>query len=465
MISLSPDFDFSSLQDEAAKIDNAFAEADSKVKNPFPIKVFPMVVQEIIEATNQHLNFPIDYIAGSILAATSLSIGNTHRVVVKQGHIESPIVYLALVGKAGTNKSHPLSFAFNPIVEQDKISYRQYEKEKQEYDVLVNLSKKEREQNGLNEPIKPFWSKYLLSDYTPEALAEVHRNKKRGIGIYVDELAGWFKNFNRYNKGSETETWLSAWSGKPITIDRKSSEPIYIPQPYIMVVGTIQNGLIHELAKDSRTQNGFMDRILFVNPDNVLKPYWSESNVNQEIIDSWHKILIKILNLPLILDQTQNPKANLLHFSPEAKQIMYQWQRQNTDECNKAENDAIKSIFSKMDIYAVRLALNLEMLYWACNDSDKQAISTKAVTGAIQLVEYFKKSAIKVHTILSETSPFDNLPLDKQVIYESLPEVFTTETGVEVAKRLGMAERTFKRLLSDKALFKHLSRGEYERLF
>ena len=65
-----------------------------------------------------------------------------------------------------------------------------------------------------------------------EALAEVHKFNKRGIGVYADELAGWFKNFNRYNKGSEMEFWLSQWSSKPINIDRKTGEPVFIPYLY-----------------------------------------------------------------------------------------------------------------------------------------------------------------------------------------------------------------------------------------
>ena len=67
------------------------------------------------------------------------------------------------------------------------------------------------------------------------------------------------------------EFWLSVWSGKPINIDRKTGEPVFIPLPFISVCGTIQNGILNELAKDSRTQNGFIDRILFVMPDNLEK--------------------------------------------------------------------------------------------------------------------------------------------------------------------------------------------------
>jgi hypothetical protein len=239
-------------------------EIQERKINRFPVEVFPLPIQQVITATNENLNFPIDFIGVSLLYAASVAIGNTHCVEVKKGFRQSAVLYLAIVARAGTAKSPPLSFALQPIVEHDKRTYRQCEQQRQEYEKAVSLSKKEREQQAIDEPIKPVWQKFLLSDFTPEALAEVHKFNKRGIGVYVDELAGWFKNFNRYNKGSEMEFWLSQWSGKPINIDRKTGEPIFIPLPFISVAGTIQKGILNELAKDSRTQNGFIDRILFV---------------------------------------------------------------------------------------------------------------------------------------------------------------------------------------------------------
>ena len=118
----------------------------------------------------------------------------------------------------------------------------------------------------------PIWEQLLVTDFTPEALIEVHKFNKNGIGVYADELASWFKNFNRYNSGSEEQFWLSVWSGKPIRINRKTSEPIFISLPFISVIGTIQPAVLKELAKD-RTENGFMDRILFVIPDDLKKNY------------------------------------------------------------------------------------------------------------------------------------------------------------------------------------------------
>ena len=438
-------------------------EMQERKTNRFPVEVFPLPVQQIVTATNENLNFPIDFIGASLLYAVSVAVGNTHSVEVKKGFQQSAVLYLAIVARAGTTKSHPLSFALQPIVEQDKKTYRQYEQQRQVYEKAVSLSKKEREQQAIDEPTKPVWQKFLLSDFTPEALAEVHKFNKRGIGVYVDELAGWFKNFNRYNKGSEMEFWLSQWSGKPINIDRKTGEPVFIPLPFISVAGTIQKGILNELAKDSRTQNGFIDRILFVIPDNIQKEYWSETDLPSVVSENWQNIISNLLSLSVSNDDTFNPSPEVLKFTPEAKRVLFEWQKVNTDQSNEAESEALSGIFSKMDMYVLRLALILEMLRYACNESDKHAVSIEAVEGAVKLVEYFKNSAVKVNYILSNTSPLDKYPADKQALYNALPETFITEAGLQIAEGLGVAERTFKRFLNERELFKWISRGEYEK--
>ena len=286
------------------------------------------------------------------------------------------------MAKAGTNKSHPLTFAIKPIIESDKKTFKEYELARAEYDKL----KSEKPQPGQEQPKKPVWKKSLLSDYTPEALAEVHKYNKRGIGVYCDELAGWFKNFNRYNKGSEMEFWLSAWSSKPINIDRKSDEPIFIPLPFISVAGTIQTGILNELAKESRTQNGFIDRILFVIPDNIKKEYWSYSEPGPHIENNWRAIITNLLQLEIKFDDTLNPLPEVLKFTPEASKLLYEWQRKNADQCNETENDMIAGIYSKIEMYAIRISLILQLLRWACNEDKKQSIEIALCNGPITVV-------------------------------------------------------------------------------
>tara|TARA_R110002096_G_scaffold114977_4_gene249148 strand:- start:237 stop:1640 length:1404 start_codon:yes stop_codon:yes gene_type:complete len=440
-------------------------EAEQKEnQNPFPVDVFPKAVQEIISATNESLNFPIDFIGASMLYAVSVSIGNTHKVEIKNGWQENAVLYFSLVGRAGTNKSHPMSFAIKPIEQRDILKFQKYQKEKQEYNTTISLMKNERDHQGYKEPVKPVWEQHLVSDFTPEALTDVHKINKRGIGVYADEMASWYKNFNRYNKGSEEQFWLSNWSGKPIRINRKTSDPLFIPLPFISVAGTIQPGVLNELA-ENRTENGFLDRLLFVVPDDLKKEYWSEKELSPVIDENWHTIISNLLDLSIIQDETNNPQPEILRFTPEAKQLLFEWQRELTDQSNKSENEAISGICAKMEMHAVRLALCLEMLRFACNESDKQAIEIEAVQGALKLVEYFKRTAIKVHSIISNASPLDKLPTDKQTLYIALPDNFTTSEGVQVAEGMGMAERTFKRFLSHRELFTKHKRGEYEKRY
>ena len=224
------------------------------------------------------------------------------------------------------------------------------------------------------------------------------------------------------------------------------------------VIGTVQPAVLEQLALN-RTENGFIDRLLFVVPDNLQKEYWSEKELDSEINQEWQTVLENLLNLEF------SGMPEVLEFSPEARAEMFQFNRNLTDLCNQTENDAIKGIYAKIEQYALRFALLLEMLRYACGESDKKEISLQSVQGAVKLVEYFQNTAIKVHHQLTSKNPFELLPADKQKLYDALPEVFTTGEGVKLADELGtMKERNFKNWVKDKNLFKYLERGKYEKL-
>lgn len=456
-----PQFDDSILnnpetfQKHFAEIENRLNESENK----FPVEVFPVAIQNIINQTNECLKFPVDFIGTSILFACSAVIGNTYKAEIKPGWVEGVTLYLALVGRAGTNKSHPLTFALQPIFDHDKKTFAEYKEAKAVYQRAMLQAKTEQTEI----PEKPFWKKYIVNDFTPESLAEIHSFNLRGLGVYADELAGWFKNFNRYHKGSETEFWLSNFSGKQITIDRKSQEPVLIPTPAISVCGSIQTAILKELQKDNRGENGFIDRILFAMPENLQKEYWSEINLNPAIVESWAQIINTLLSLPMEVDEHGNPQPRILNCSPEAKEILKQWQRQNTDLCNNPENERLASIYSKFEIYIIRLVLILELMYWATGENTTNTISDKTANAAIALVEYFRKTAEKVNQIISNTSPVELLPLDKKQLYKSLPKQFTTEAGLSIANENEFHPRKFERLITDETLFEKIKHGEYRK--
>ncbi|MCB0652177.1 MAG: DUF3987 domain-containing protein [Saprospiraceae bacterium] len=440
------------------------SKSTEKEENSFPAEIFPTALQKIIKATNDSLNFPIDFVGASMLYAASVAIGNSCKVEVLKGYQQNVSLYISIVGRRGTNKSHPLSFFLKPLEDRDEKNFEKYRIEKQEYDTNIKLSKKDRDNQQIDDPILPIWEQLLVTDFTPEALIEVHKFNKNGIGVYADELASWFKNFNRYNSGSEEQFWLSVWSGKPIRINRKTSEPIFISLPFISVIGTIQPAVLKELAKD-RTENGFMDRILFVIPDDLKKNYWSETQLELEVEETWKTIITNILDIHLNQNENLTPTPTIIKFSPEAKDILRAWQRKITDLCNESNDDILVGIYAKLEQYSLRLALILQMLSLACGETKQTEIGVDATKGALKLIEYFKKTALKVHSIVGKATPLEKLPMDKKNLYEELPETFTTQEGVKIAENIGIPERTFKRFAAQEDLFSNPKRGEYKKKY
>ncbi len=428
----------------------------------FPLGALPMKIQRIVREANDCYGYPVDYLAGSMLVAVGLGVGNTHFARLKGKWDESAILFMALVGRPGACKSHPLNFAIRPFTELDGVATRAYVKACEEYERQRELPLKERSEPH---PVVPVCKRFLISDATPEAMLLIHSQNLRGICMWNDELAGWFKNFNRYNKGSDEEYWLKLFNANPSFSDRKGvKNSVYISRPFISVVGTIQNGILNELAQGSRSSNGFIDRLLFVMPNYQDKQPWSDKEPTFDIEAAWAEIIERLVAIQYETDSDGNIIANILPFAPDAKARLYEWQRQNTEECNREECDALKGVYNKFDFHAIRFCLILQMARWACGEADRTNIDILSVENAISLVDYFKATARKVHAIISEMS----LTEQQRAIIAALPDCFTTEEGIAVAKENGMPGRTFqdflKRSVSLGTYFQREKHGHYSKL-
>lgn len=185
--------------DPMLMVDKAIDMSMKLADTEFPVSIFPSRIQRIIREVHECHSYPTDYIAASILTAIAVGIGNTHLVQIKQGWHESPILYMALIGRPGANKSHPLSFAMKPFLDFDYQQNQEYEKAYVEYERQMCMSRKERTENGYEQfPMEPVRRRFLVSDVTPEGLSLIHAQNKRGLCLWADELSAWFKNFNRY---------------------------------------------------------------------------------------------------------------------------------------------------------------------------------------------------------------------------------------------------------------------------
>ena len=428
----------------------------------FPLGALPMKIQRIVMEAYDCYGYPVDYLAGAMLVAVGLGIGNTHFARLKGKWDESAILFMALVGRPGACKSHPLNFAIRPFSDLDCKATQEYTKAYAEYERQKELPMKERTEAR---PVPPVNKRYLISDATPEAMLQIHSENLRGITMWNDELAGWFKNFSRYNKGSDEEYWLKLFNANPTFSDRKGvKNSVYISRPFVSVVGTIQNGILNELAQGSRSANGFIDYLLFVIANNQDKQPWRDTEPTFDIEKSWSDIISRLVSMPYATDENRCVVATILPFASDAKARLYEWQRENTDDCNRAESDALKGIYNKFDFHAIRFCLILQMARWACGEADKTEIDLVSVENAVSLVNYFKATARRVQGIISEMS----LTEQQRAVIAALPDDFTTEEGIRIAIENGMPGRTFqdflKRSVSLGSCFQREKHGHYSKL-
>lgn len=418
---------------------------------PFPTLIFPEKIQEIITETNRCLNFSTDHIGASLLFTASIACGNAICVEIKNEWIDKAILYIALVGYPGTNKSAPLRYAIRPLIDKDHAEYKKYRKAKDAYDTQMQKPIKERKM----QISEPEYIQTVLSDFTTEVLVRQHKINPRGLAVYVDELIGFIKCFNKYRSGNDEQMWTQLFTGSNIIVNRVSSEPINIDDTCIGVIGTIQPGLLNEFAK-GKIDSGFVDRWLFAYPDKMLYPKLNHDEISKDITRNWNDIIAKILKIPY------KGKSKILRLTKEAMTEYAQWFDSLADQKNEG-SPAFAAMATKIERYCIRFAIVLEVMKYGCGQSKLKSISLDSIEGAISLSHYFISCANKAHKQFS-SSPLGELTEQQRRIYNELPISFTTGEGVEIAQDCGLGERAFKEWIKSK-FFRHISHGKYEKRY
>jgi len=449
---------------------NVDLREDDRVQVPeFPFQIFPDRIQKVIEDSHRYLSYPKDFTAAGILAATAIAIGRTYKAIYQWE--ETCCVYLAMVAPPGTAKTHPLLFALHPIIQANKKAIRDYNEQREALET-AQITK------------APTDRQCLFGDFTIEALLKAATQNRRGISVYMDELRGFFSNFNRYNAGSEQEFWLQNWSGSPYAVTRMGRK-FFLEWLSINIVGTIQPSLLDEIGKGGRAHNGFVERILFCYPDNVpvirLRRRNERSDTRHILLKNYSPVIQHMLDKQLAIhgSESEEDMANELYFSPEADDMLTDFINILKEQMDTHENEYVRNVYSKMQTYAIRFCIIVNRLRQACEyqsnkdfpPNDDQTIVSDDVAKATILTEYFLKHAMKAHNDISGATPVDKLPKDMQRFYRSFPigQELNTKILEEGAVKHNLSRASLFRLLNEsnpeRKLFTKIRHGVYERLF
>lgn len=475
-------------KEEAIKRAKKLAKKKNKL-NPFPVHAFPKHIQNIIHEYHEAYRLPIDYHCTSIITAASMAIGNGYAAYYKRGQVYPPMIWATVVGFPSSGKSPAIDFGVWPLMAIEKKYRIEHTKKLMEW-------KKEAVAKALNneafDHTKPRSKDIIINDATVEAINKALINNPKGLLLYQDEILGWINSMNSYRKGSDREYFLSTWSGKSAKISRTNSETMFIPHPYISVIGGVQPGKLTTLASNDMKSSGFFARILFAYPDDMEKPEESDKQPSNFVFELYQGIINFLHNLPNDFEEPENSleytKVNRIEvpLSAGAFASYVDFLNDYTKQMNDTEDEDVKSTLGKLQQYCLRIALILEMLDLACNQAETSEdyvkgfgtvdlkymnaleIQEDTICKAVEIIQYFKYTGLKVIQRLE--NPAKSLKRFQQIWYDTLPENFTAKEAIEIGeaitksnKAAKLAERTIKNLLNNPRLFTKKGRGEYEK--
>jgi hypothetical protein len=418
--------------------------------NTFPLEIFPEIIIAYIKEAKHVLNYNPEYFSGSILSAFSLAIGNKFKLRIKEGWVSKCNLYLAIVGRAGDGKSHPIKRAFDPITEKESKNIKQYREAFEEY----------KSNNFIG--TTPVAKRFLLKDFTLEALIKIHSDNPVGIGIYSDELMGWLKSMNKYSQGSDLESFLEMWNGHNIIKDRAGGGTTLVESSFVSVIGGIQPSKIKSILNENLEGNGFAYRILWIYPENEKFIPENDLEIDPIHYNNYHLLLNHIL------DYREGAEDYTLTFTSKAKDAKTIWRNSFLERYHYSE-EYIRGTSMKIEAYFYRFLIIIAVVECAYSEMKGSYVKIKSelfvdentVSKAILLAEYFMENAMSLRSRIID--PFKGLSQGVRNWYKKLPFSFKTDEAITIGDSVGISKSTVEKNLRKSNLFINISHGCYSK--
>lgn len=438
----SQDIIDAALEMDKQKKESAF---NARTCSSFPIDVFPKNIQRILSAYMTHEGFNADFLCGSALAVFAAAMGNRWAARFSSTMQVSSILFLVLIGDPSSGKTPPLREMERPLQAMDMEADVAYNRDRQEYERLMQMTAKERKEQGLPEyPEQPRHHEILVIDSTIEKLFGTMKDNPHGILMFVNELNKLVANLNRYGKGSDEAYWIEFFDGNQVKYERKSSgDYVNILRPYVSVIGGTQPGLLAKMFGGDRESSGFTSRFLKVFPDITHMPKWGHDPMPCETIGEWESVIRKVVQQPCQLDANGEIIPKVLTFTKDASNALFSWESKIEAEWEESDS-YMKGVCGKLKTYVVRFCLIIHAMRLVCGETASDCIDQTSAERACLLADYFLFMDKRVHNIVC-AKPVDAV---HQQLFDNLPDNFTTTEAITKGKYFGMSERTVKRFLS-----------------
>ena len=346
-----------------------------------------------------------------LVAASSLHKTKTELVIHKgQGFSVPPTLFAGLVSESGQKKSpilkaiikKPLSVIQREKREAHLQALTQYEKDIVIWDRCKSKERSEKFPQG--KPKSPQQRLYYFTNATGEGLLyQFQAHPDKALLALVDELAGLFASQNKYTggRGSDRQDILSAFDGTGATVLRAAGTKADLDGLLLSIYGTIQPDVLKQLMRDCSDPDGQWARFLFVNQPLAAAKLADEDSDSFDLTEH-------LLNYYRAIDQLPKTEYRLSREAFKRYQPIYNQLEQLRIS---HPSPGMRAVYSKMEGYIGRLALNLHILYELAvgKTLPDQEIPLSIIERAIALAKFYIGQVKLIHanctTDLGEMAP------------------------------------------------------------
>lgn len=293
-----------SAQDTGFAPFEPFEPSGSPQLPDFPVEALPEPVRSYAQAVAECLQVPVDMPAAVLLAVFALASQGLFKINPKPGWAEPLNLYLVVVAPPSDRKSPVLKEICYPVYRFTSEENARRTPEIRAYQTKAKLLSKQLE-NLINkagrpakgtaseqaraearymeqqiedkqeeladlEEVKAF--RLLADDVTPEALTSLLADNGGRLGVMSAE-GGLFRILSGLysSKEANIDTFLKAYSGDYIMVDRKGRPSESIPDPALTMLLMIQPQVLHEIMENREfSGRGLLARYLYSIPRSLV---------------------------------------------------------------------------------------------------------------------------------------------------------------------------------------------------
>jgi hypothetical protein len=308
-------------------------------------------------------------------------------------------VYAALVSPSGQKKS-PI---FNNIIRQPLLKLREekvaaYEAAMADYE--AELQDWEQSENKGPRPEKPKDpTLYYFTNATGEAIpVQASKAPEKALLALIDELSGYFNSSNAYRsgRGSDKQDLLSYFDGTGQTVLRAGGVRVDLAKIYLSIFGTIQPEILKNHMEDCSDPDGNWARFLLVNQPLQASVLHDDDGLAYQISD-------RLTHFYRLVDRLPEMEYRLSRRAFKAYQAVYDQLERLRVTHPKA---GMRAVYSKMEGYIGRLALNLHVLWEleAGKECPSEEIPLHIIEKAIALAKFYMGQVKVLHSSADDES-------------------------------------------------------------